>query len=58
MKAQQLLEAARAKGEILSVQGAFQIIMEWKTTREGRGFTIPGISPMIMEIAKNILARR
>lgn len=55
LKAQQLVAAAAARSEVLSTQQAFQIIMEWKATREGRGFTIPGVSPVIAEIAKAIL---
>ena len=57
MKARRLVEAAKEKGEDLSLQQAFQIIMEWKATREGRGFTIPGLSPAVGEILKAILGR-
>ncbi len=57
-KAKQLVQAATEAGETLSTQDAFRVIMEWKTTREGRGFTIPGVSPAIVEIAKAFLGRR
>ncbi|MFH1161720.1 MAG: hypothetical protein V1696_00350 [Candidatus Jorgensenbacteria bacterium] len=46
-KARLLVEAVEAKGEKLSTQQAYQVIMEWKTTREGKGYTIPGLSPVI-----------
>lgn len=58
MKAKQLMEAAKERKEKLSLAEAFQIIMEWKTAREGHGFTIPGISPAIMELAKAFLKRK
>lgn len=57
IKARQLVNAAAERNETLSLQEAYRIILEWKATREGRGFTIPGISPLITEIAKAILGR-
>lgn len=58
MKAHQLIGAAAAAGQTLTIEDAFRIVMEWKATREGHGFTIPGISPTIAEIVKTILGRR
>jgi len=49
LKAGRLLEVAEANKEKLSIQDAYRIVMEWKTTREGRGFTIPGLSPALAE---------
>ncbi len=58
LKAHQLMNAAKEKGESLTLQDAYRIIMEWKTTREGHGFTIPGISPAITQLAQVLLGRR
>lgn len=58
IKAQKLMEAVKGANEQLSLQQAFQTIMEWKATREGRGFTVPGISPAIMEVGKTFLGER
>ncbi|MDP2704335.1 MAG: hypothetical protein Q8P01_03880 [bacterium] len=50
-KAQMLVKAAKDAGETLSLQQAYQVIMEWKATREGRGFTVPGVAPAVAQIA-------
>lgn len=57
MKARRLVEVAKEKKENLSLQQAFQIIMEWKATREGRGFTIPGLSLAVRENLKAIFSK-
>lgn len=57
MKAEQLVKAVIAKEEELSIQDAYRIVMEWKTTREGRGFTIPGLSPVLAEVVKAFLGK-
>lgn len=58
IKAEQLVKAVAKSGEKISLQEAFQIIMEWKATREGRGFAIPGISPAVAELVKLFLKGR
>ena len=58
IKAQQLMDAAKKTGEILTLQQAYQITMEWKTAREGHGFALPGIAPAVMELARTILGGR
>ncbi len=57
LKAAELIKAATATGETLSTEEAFRIIMEWKATREGKGFTIPGVSPAIKQILEVLLRR-
>lgn len=52
LKAQELVNQLRTSGKEISLDDAFRIIMEWKTTREGRGFTIPGVAPALAEVAK------
>ena len=56
-KAEKLVAKAKEKNETLSLVEAFRIIMEWKITREGKGFTIPGIAPGIIELAKTLFRR-
>ncbi|MDI6717919.1 MAG: SPFH domain-containing protein [Patescibacteria group bacterium] len=58
IKARSLVEAAKKSGQSLTLKEAFQIIMEWKTTREGRGFTVPGVAPAIAEVAKIFTGRK
>lgn len=58
LKANQLMEAAKKAEQPLSFQDAYRVILEWKTAREGHGFTIPGVSPAIIELARTLLGRR
>lgn len=57
IKARQLVEAADKAGEKLSLGDAYRIVMEWKATREGRGFTIPGLAPEIARVAQKFFGR-
>jgi hypothetical protein len=54
-KAQQIVKAVKETGKELPLTTAYQIVLEWKTTREGRGFTIPGLSSSIERIARAVL---
>lgn len=56
-KAQMLVDAAKTAGETLSLQQAYQVVMEWKATREGRGFTIPGVAPAVAQIAEALFSK-
>lgn len=58
IKARQLVDAAKAAKEPLTLQEAYRIVMEWKTAREGHGFTLPGIAPVAMELARSLLGGR
>jgi regulator of protease activity HflC (stomatin/prohibitin superfamily) len=58
MKAEKIIKTAKEKGEELSLRDAYQIVMEWKATHEGRGFTIPGLSPTVTEILRKVLGER
>lgn len=58
IKAQQLVEAAKKQGEELTLEQAFQIMMEWKATREGRGFVIPGLAPSVKALLSSILGEK
>ncbi|MEK7149656.1 MAG: hypothetical protein AAB757_01635 [Patescibacteria group bacterium] len=57
LKAKKLEERFRGAGKEITLEEAFRIIMEWKTTREGRGFTIPGIAPALADLAKTFLSK-
>lgn len=43
LKAQQIVQVAQNLGQDISLPEALRIVMEWKATREGKGFTIPGL---------------
>lgn len=55
LKAQELAKKITDSGKEISIQDAFQIIMEWKATREGKGFTVPGLSPALKQILEIFL---
>lgn len=57
LKALQLVKHFKKMGEKIPISDAFRIIMEWKTTREGKGFTIPGIAPALADLAKIFLSK-
>jgi hypothetical protein len=54
-KAKALVEALKANGEAMSLENAYRIILEWKTTREGHGFTIPGLTPTLVNLVSAFL---
>ncbi|MBI4134387.1 MAG: SPFH domain-containing protein [Candidatus Terrybacteria bacterium] len=61
--AQDLVDAAEAKGEKLSLHDAFTLVTDWQTIREGKGtiFRIPGLERFGDTLARElagILARR
>ncbi len=58
IKAKQLMAAAEEVNEPLNFENAYRITLEWKAAREGHGFTIPGISPVIIGLAQTLLGRR
>lgn len=59
LNAQQLVDAAtKVAGQAITFEEAYRITMEWKTTREGHGFTVPGIAPAVTRLAEAILGRR
>lgn len=43
LKAQQIVQVAQNLGQNIPLPEALRIVMEWKATREGKGFTIPGL---------------
>jgi regulator of protease activity HflC (stomatin/prohibitin superfamily) len=56
-KAKKLMEAAKTAGQPLSFEDAYRTVLEWKTTREGRGFTIPGLNADVIAALAKILGR-
>ena len=57
MKADKLVAAAKKDGKEMTTERAYQIILEWKTAREGHGFTIPGLTPAVEAILKALFSR-
>ncbi len=55
IKARRLTKAAKDMRQEISFEKAYQIIQEWKATREGRGYTIPGLSPILAGILETIM---
>lgn len=57
-KARLLMKKVEEAGQRITLIEAFRIIMEWKTTREGRGFTIPGVAGELVQLVAGRLAGR
>ena len=57
-KAEALQTFLEEKGATISREAAYGIIMQWKATREGHGFTIPGLSLDVTKLAEAFLNRR
>jgi hypothetical protein len=57
-KAQLLVNAAERQKIALPILDAYKTILEWKTTREGRGFVIPGVSEHIPELLAVLTGRK
>ncbi len=55
-KAQEIVDALSKTKQEITLEEAFRIVMEWKATREGRGFTIPGLAESLTKIIRAILA--
>jgi uncharacterized protein YndB with AHSA1/START domain len=57
LKAGKLVEAAKNDGKPISVEKAYRIVLEWKATRDGQGFTIPGLVDELGPISKALLGK-
>lgn len=57
-KAKILMKVARDNKEEMTFDDAYSKVLEWKATREGHGFAIPGLSPTLTKALKMIFEER
>lgn len=54
IKARMLVAESEKTKTPLSFNESYQIVMEWKTAREGKGYTIPGLPRSLIEMVQRV----